>query len=63
MSRIKGPGIFLAQFLRDEEPYNNLVNISKWAADSVIKAFRFQRGIGELSTLTKPLNPKTIVTT
>ena len=33
MSRIKGPGIFLVQFLRDEEPYNNLTNISQWAAD------------------------------
>jgi sugar phosphate isomerase/epimerase len=32
MGRIKGPGIFLAQFLRDEEPYNNLDNISKWVA-------------------------------
>jgi len=33
MSKMKGPGIFLAQFLRDEEPYNNLVNIGKWAAE------------------------------
>ncbi|MBD3288574.1 TIM barrel protein [candidate division KSB1 bacterium] len=33
MKKIKGPGIFLAQFLRDEEPYNNLENIGKWSAD------------------------------
>ena len=33
MSSIKGPGIFIVQFLRDEEPYNNLTNISQWAAD------------------------------
>jgi len=32
MSAIKGPAIFLAQFLRDEEPYNNLENIGKWVA-------------------------------
>jgi len=32
MSRIKGPAIFLAQFMRDEEPYNNIENISKWVA-------------------------------
>jgi sugar phosphate isomerase/epimerase len=32
MRSIKGPGIFLAQFLRDEEPYNNLESIGKWAA-------------------------------
>lgn len=33
MTKIKGPGIFLAQFLRDEEPYNNLESICKWVAD------------------------------
>jgi len=33
MSKMKGPGIFLAQFLRDEEPYNNLTNIGRWVAD------------------------------
>ena len=32
MTNIKGPGIFLAQFLRDEAPYNNLENIGRWAA-------------------------------
>ncbi len=29
---IKGPGIFLAQFLDDHAPYDNLENISKWAS-------------------------------
>lgn len=33
MARMKGPGIFLAQFLRDEEPYNSIENIGKWVAD------------------------------
>lgn len=32
MGKIKGPGIFLAQFLRDHEPYDNLKNISSWVA-------------------------------
>jgi sugar phosphate isomerase/epimerase len=32
MSKIQGPGIFLAQFLRDHEPYNNLKNIGTWVA-------------------------------
>lgn len=32
MGAIKGPGIFLAQFLRDQQPYNNLENIGKWVA-------------------------------
>jgi sugar phosphate isomerase/epimerase len=38
MSKIKGPGIFLAQFLRDDPPYDNLENIGKWAANSGYKA-------------------------
>jgi sugar phosphate isomerase/epimerase len=33
MGKIKGPAIFLAQFLRDEAPHNNLENITKWASD------------------------------
>lgn len=32
MGKIKGPGIFLAQFLRDEAPYNTLETIGKWVA-------------------------------
>jgi len=32
MANIKGPGIFLAQFLRDEAPYDKLESICKWAA-------------------------------
>jgi len=38
MRAIKGPGIFLAQFLRDTEPYNNLDNIGKWVAGLGYKA-------------------------
>lgn len=33
MPRIKGPAVFLAQFLRDHEPFNNLRSIGKWFAD------------------------------
>lgn len=32
MARIKGPGIFLPQFLRNEAPYDNLGNIGRWVA-------------------------------
>src|SRR5450631_2093561 len=31
MKTIKGPGIFLAQFLGDEAPFNSLRSICKWA--------------------------------
>jgi len=33
MKTIKGPAVFLAQFMDDKEPFNNLVNISKWMSD------------------------------
>jgi sugar phosphate isomerase/epimerase len=29
---MKGPAIFLAQFLRDQKPYNNLTDIARWVA-------------------------------
>lgn len=32
MKTIKGPAIFLAQFMGDEEPFDNLQNICKWVA-------------------------------
>ena len=31
MKTIKGPGIFIAQFIRDTAPYNNLKTICEWA--------------------------------
>jgi sugar phosphate isomerase/epimerase len=33
MSKMKGPGIFLAQFAGPEAPFNTLANITKWASD------------------------------
>lgn len=33
MTTIKGPAIFLAQFIREEAPFNSLDGICKWAAD------------------------------
>jgi sugar phosphate isomerase/epimerase len=33
MKTIKGPAIFLAQFIRDEAPFNNLDEITSWVAD------------------------------
>ena len=32
MKTIKGPGIFLAQFISDEAPFNTLANLAQWAA-------------------------------
>jgi sugar phosphate isomerase/epimerase len=33
MTTLKGPGIFLAQFIGDKAPFNNLENICQWAKD------------------------------
>ena len=33
MKTIKGPAIFLAQFMGDEAPFNDMESICKWAAD------------------------------
>jgi len=38
MKTIKGPAIFLAQFVGDEKPFNNLKNICKWTKDLGYKA-------------------------
>ena len=38
MKTIKGPGIFLAQFVGDKEPFNNLKNICEWASGLGYKA-------------------------
>src|SRR6476620_2710007 len=33
MQTLKGPGIFLAQFLGDQAPFNTLAGICKWAKE------------------------------
>ncbi len=33
MSAMKGPAIFLAQFVGQEAPFNNLPNIARWAGE------------------------------
>ena len=38
MKTIKGPAIFLAQFVGDEKPFNDLQNICKWAKGLGYKA-------------------------
>ncbi len=40
MRTIKGPGIFLAQFMDKKAPFDNLNNICKWVADLGYKAIQ-----------------------
>jgi len=58
MSRIKGPGIFVVQFLRDEEPYDNLVNIGQWAADLGYKGVQIPTWDGRVIDLNKAAESK-----
>ena len=44
MKTIKGPAIFLAQFVDDKAPFNSLDGLCKWASDLGIKEFKFQHG-------------------
>ena len=40
MKTIKGPGIFLAQFITDQAPYNTLGGLCQWAAELGYKAIQ-----------------------
>ena len=42
MRTIKGPGVFLAQFSRDEAPFNSIKGLAGWAAGKGFKGV--QRG-------------------
>ncbi|MCK4283156.1 MAG: sugar phosphate isomerase/epimerase [Candidatus Brocadiae bacterium] len=58
MSAIKGPAILLAQFLRDEEPYNNLQNIGRWAAGLGYKGVQIPAWDARLVDLDKAAESK-----
>ena len=40
MKTIKGPAIFLAQFMGDDVPFDNLANLAGWAAELGYKAIQ-----------------------
>ena len=40
MKTIKGPGIFLAQFIGEHPPFNTLEGMAKWAAELGYKALQ-----------------------
>ena len=53
MKKIKGPAIFLAQFAADEEPFNSLDNIAKWASNLGYKGVQIPSWDGRLIDLNK----------
>ena len=59
MGKIKGPGIFLAQFLRDEKPYNNLLNIGQWLTGLGYKGVQIPAWDSRVIELDKAAESKT----
>ena len=59
MTTIKGPGIFLAQFMGDKAPFNSLETICKWAADLGFKAIQIPTWESRLIDLQKAAESKT----
>lgn len=59
MKTIKGPGIFLAQFIAEEEPFNSIDNIAKWAKSLGFKGLQIPTGDPHYFDLQKAAESKT----
>ncbi len=59
MKTIKGPAIFLAQFIGDQPPFNNLKNICKWAKDFGFVGIQMPTLDGRFIDLKKAAESKT----
>jgi sugar phosphate isomerase/epimerase len=59
MKTMKGPGIFLAQFVRDEAPFNSIDGITKWAAGLGYKGVQVPSWESSLIDLDKAAESKT----
>ena len=59
MKTIKGPAIFLAQFIDDKEPFNNLKNICNYMADLGYAGVQIPSWDGRMMDLQKAAESKT----
>ena len=59
MQTIKGPGIFLAQFLGDQPPFNTLESICRWAKDLGFKGIQIPTWATDYFDLQKAAESKT----
>jgi sugar phosphate isomerase/epimerase len=59
MQTIKGPAIFLAQFMGDEAPFNSLDSISSWVADKGYKGIQIPSWDARCIDLQKAAESKT----
>ena len=58
IKKIKGPAIFLAQFVGDEEPFDSLDNICKWASGLGYKGVQIPSWDGRMIDLDKAAESK-----
>ena len=58
MNTIKGPAIFLAQFMGDEAPYNTLDNLCQWVSSLGYKAIQIPTWESRLIDLEKASTSK-----
>ena len=58
MKKIKGPAIFLAQFVGNEQPFNSLENIAKWASNLGYRGVQIPSWDGRLFDLSKASESK-----
>ena len=59
MQTIKGPAIFLAQFMGDQSPFNNLKDITRWAAELGYKGVQIPSWDSRCIDLQKAAESKT----
>ncbi|MGB1450217.1 MAG: sugar phosphate isomerase/epimerase, partial [Marinirhabdus sp.] len=59
MKTIKGPAVFLAQFMDDKAPFNSLEGLCKWASDLGYKGIQIPTWETRLMDLTKAGESKT----
>ena len=57
-TQIKGPAIFLAQFARDEAPFNSLPSMARWAADLGYKGVQIPTWDARLIDLNRAADSK-----
>src|SRR5210317_717999 len=59
MKTIKGPGVFLAQFMGEDAPFNSLKGLCKWASDLGYKGIQIPTWESCLIDLDKAATSKT----
>ncbi len=59
MSTIKGPAVFLAQFSRDNKPFNSLEGMCQWASNLGYKGIQIPSWNTRLIDINKAADSKT----